>query len=350
MAHPLAQDLDHILRHTRVWELLRGRNIFITGGTGFVGTWLVESLVWANERLGLNTRLLLLTRDPAAFFAKAPASANHNSVHFLRGAAESFCFPEGDFPIVIHASTHRYFDATSQQPTSVFDIEVEGTRRVLNFARTHGTERFLFTSSGAVYGEQPPELTHIPEDYRGAPFTTDSNSAYGQAKRASEFLCTMYAQQFGFAAVIARLFAFSGPHLPLDLNFAIGNFIRDVLSGGPVRIAGDGTPYRSYLYAADLVVWLLTLLIEGKSARPYNVGSARAVTIAELARAVVENTVTEMPIKIARKPIPGVPSNRYVPCVDRARAELALEPLISLDDGIRRMFAWNQVLAGVPSR
>ncbi len=125
-------------------------------------------------------------------------------------------------------------------------------------------------------GNSPPELTHIPEDYAGAPPTTDSTSAYGQAKRASEFLCTMYARQFGFAAVIARLFAFAGPYLPLNLNFAIGNFMRDVLAGGPVRIAGDGTPYRSYLYAADLAVWLLTFLIKGKSARPYNVGSARS--------------------------------------------------------------------------
>lgn len=345
MAHPLERDLDHVLEYTRVWEAIRGRNIFITGGTGFVGTWLVESLLWANERLGLNARLVLLTRDPAAFLAKVPQAGNHKSVHFLRGTIESFRFPEGDFPFVIHAATHKYFEPTPEQPTSIFDIEVEGTRRVLEFARTHRTDRFLFTSSGAVYGKQPPELAHIPEDYRGAPSTTDSNSAYAQSKRVSEFLCTMYARQFGFAAVIARLFAFAGPRLPLDLNFAIGNFIRDVLAGGPVRIFGDGTPSRSYLYAADLAVWLLTLLIDGKSAHPYNVGSAYAVTIAELARAVVYNTIPGTPIEIAHEALPGVPPARYVPLIDRAHVELGLQPLIPLDEAIRRMYAWNRALA-----
>src|SRR6185437_4807997 len=181
MAHPLAQDLDHVLAHTsEVWDALRGQKIFITGGTGFVGTWLVESLVWANERLNLNAQALLLTRSPGRVRVNNPA------LQVLKGDIRSFAYPESDFAFVIHAATEQ-----GHAPSN-FELDIQGTRHVLEFARTHGTRWLLFTSSGAVYGRQPPELTHIPEDYPGAPSTVDLNSGYGQAKRASEFLCANY--------------------------------------------------------------------------------------------------------------------------------------------------------------
>ncbi len=347
MKHPLEQDLDHVLAHTEtLWESLRGQQLFITGGTGFVGTWLVESFVWANERLGLNARALLLTRNPDAFRKKAPHAANHRSIEFLVGDVGSFSFPQGVFPMVIHAATEPHSTPTAEEPGGMFDRDLQATRRMLEFARTHGTSRFLFTSSGAAYGKQPPELSHIPEEYAGAPPTVDLASAYGQGKRASEFLCSLWARQFGFSAILARLFAFAGPYLPLDLNFAVGNFIRDVLRGTPVRIGGDGTPYRSYLYGADLAIWLWTLLSRGQSCRIYNVGSSEAVTIAELAQCVVENTVPGTPIEIAQKPVPGALPVCYVPSIERAENELGLAALVPLDEQIRRMYAWHRFKCG----
>jgi dTDP-glucose 4,6-dehydratase len=213
---------------------------------------------------------------------------------------------------------------------------------VLEFSRTHGTQRLLFTSSGAVYGKQPSEMTHIREDYTGAPSTVDVQSGYGQAKRISEFLCASYAEQYGFAAVIARLFAFTGPHLPLDINFAAGNFVRDALRAGPVRVGGDGTPYRSYLYAADLAIWLWTLLVTGVSNRPYNVGSDRDITIGELARLVASMATPPCRVEIARQPATGTQPSRYVPCVERAQSELGLRQRVPLEEGLRRMLDWNR--------
>jgi len=340
MGHPLERDLDHILAHTAgVWDFLRGERLFITGGTGFVGTWLVESFAWANERLKLNANATILTRNPEAFRTKAPFASNHPAVQLLAGSLQNFDSSLNGCAFVIHAATDQR-QPSPEEPAGTFEREVNGTRRVLEFARERGVKRFLFTSSGAVYGKQPPDLEHVPEDYAGAPYPTAAGSAYGEAKRASELLCASWARQFGFVTVITRLFAFAGPHLPLDSNFAVGNFVRDVLAGGPVRIAGDGTPYRSYLYAADLTIWLWHLLVRGESARPYNVGSPNAITIRNLAQLIVDTVSPGIAIEIARKPSAHAQPERYVPSVDRASNELGLRAMIPLDEQIRRMYEW----------
>jgi dTDP-glucose 4,6-dehydratase len=170
-----------------------------------------------------------------------------------------------------------------------------------------------------------------------------SSSAYGQAKRVSEFMSMMYGRTYGFDSTIARLFAFVGPFLPLSANFAVGNFIRDALAGGPLRIVGDGTPYRSYLYAADLAIWLWTILLRGVPNRPYNIGSARDITIAELARTVIDVTGSGASIETAQRPVTGAAPSRYVPCVDRAASELGLGDHVSLENGIMRTFEWHRM-------
>jgi dTDP-glucose 4,6-dehydratase len=343
MAKLPTEDLDHILEHAGdALRTLAGARIFITGGTGFVGKWLVESLLWANDRLNLRVSAALLTRHPNRFLAESPHLAQHPAVRLLRGNLCNFEFPSGNFTHIIHAAAEPHFDPTPQHPLGTFDAEVDGTRRVLEFAELAGLHRLLFTSSGAVYGKQPPDLTHVPEEYTGAPSSVDMCTAYGQAKRVSEFMCAMYARQYRFSALIARLFAFVGPHLPLDLNFAIGNFIRNALAGHGIRINGDGTPYRSYLYAADLAIWLWTILAQGESARPYNVGSADALTILDLARTVAQVTAPQATIEIATQPQPGAPAPRYVPCTKRAAQELGLSARIPLPDAIRRSFKWHK--------
>lgn len=334
-------DLDDVLKRCEDdWQNLAGARLFITGGTGFVGKWLLESLLWANDRRNLGIFAAVLTRDPDRFRAESPHLAGHSSVELLRGHVHNFDFPAGEFPFVIHAATERPFEPDPSHPASTFDLDQEGTRRVLEFARTHKTRRLLFTSSGAVYGKQPADLAQMPEDYAGAPLTTDAGSAYGQAKRVSEFLCTMYGRQHDFAALIARLFAFVGPYIPLDQNFAAGNFIRDAVTGVPITVKGDGTTCRSYLYASDLAVWLWRILIRGESARPYNVGSGASVTIAELARTVSKMTRVEIPIEILGIPVPGAPPARYVPSVERAEKELALQATVPLEEAVRRTYNW----------
>jgi dTDP-glucose 4,6-dehydratase len=338
----LARDLDHVIEHTRgLWDEMRDSQVFVTGGTGFFGCWLLESFAWANDRLGLNATAAVLTRKPEAFRRKAPHLADHPAIRLLAGDVRTFDFPAGDFPFVIHAATEASARQTHEAPLEMLDTIVEGTRRVLEFARLHGTRKLLFTSSGAVYGKQPPQITHIAEEYGGGPDLADPRSVYGEGKRLAELMCSLHASKQAFECKVARCFAFVGPHLPLDIHFAIGNFIRDALGGGPVRVSGDGTPYRSYLYAADLAVWLWTILFRGRSLRPYNVGSERDLTVADLARRVADALSPELTVEVARQAPPGQAPERYVPSTRRAREELGLREHVDLQEAIRRTARWH---------
>ncbi|MEO6965538.1 MAG: NAD(P)-dependent oxidoreductase, partial [Acidobacteriaceae bacterium] len=259
-----------------------------------------------------------------------------------------FSFPSGDFPFVIHAATEsvRTNPSDTSDPShpseALLSTIVEGTRRCLEFAESHGTSKFLLTSSGAVYGPQPSDMTHIAEDYSGAPDVLRPQSVYGEGKRVAEMLCALSAARSRMECKIARCFAFVGPHLPLNAHFAIGNFVRDAMRGGPVVIQGDGTPRRSYLYAADLAIWLWTLLFRAESLRAFNVGSEQDQSIREVAEAVVSAIQPGAEIQVARATTPGAPVQRYVPSVQAAKKALHLDEGITLEDAIRRTAAWNE--------
>ena len=333
-----------------MWDALRGERIFVTGGTGFVGTALVEAFVAANAAHDLGARIVLLTRDAARFAARAPHLANDRAVELVAGDAVDFAPPRGRFAFVVHAATERYHAADAARPLSVFERDLAATRRVLELAREAGAARFLFTSSGAVYGRQPADLANVPEDYPGAPGTTEAGTEYGQSKRASEFACASYARVFGVGAVIARLFTFVGPHLALDEGYAVGDFLRDVLAGRAIRIAGDGTAVRSYLYSADLAIWLWTMLLRGTPGRAYNAGSPHAVSIRELAAAVAAAVAPGTPVEVAREAVPGRAGPRYVPCTRRAEDELGLRVRVPLRDALVRTYEFLERSRTSPAR
>jgi dTDP-glucose 4,6-dehydratase len=332
-----AADLEHIFRHTeRLWRKLDGARFFITGGTGFFGLWLLETIVYMRQRLGLNLRAAILTRDSRAFFQKTPFLARQSCFDWISGDVRTFDFPAGEFSHVIHAA------ATSSrtiQTQEMLDTLVDGTRRVLQFAAQSHCRRLLFISSGAVYGPQPPELPRIPETHPHGPNPLDPASAYGEGKRLAELLCAIATREANLPCVIARCFAFIGPHLPLDAHFAAGNFLRDAMNGGPIRVESDGRAERSWLYMADLMIWLLTLLTRGKPAYPYNVGSGECFSVAELATRVKKLSGVDCPV-LLRDPPNSAPPPRYVPDIRRAREELGLEVRIGINEAILRAMNW----------
>jgi dTDP-glucose 4,6-dehydratase len=313
---------------------LDGCRLFLTGGTGFVGKSLLDLLDEQVRSWQPDLRVRVLSRTPERFLREHPRYARMPWLTFQQGDVVDLQFADGGHTHVLHAAADTH-PVGGQSALQWFDQIVEGTRRVLDFALQAHAKRFLLTSSGAIYGPQPLELASLAEDYLGAPPTDLPSSLYGQAKRGAEQLCTLYRGRDGLETVIARCFAFVGEHLELDGPFAIGNFIRDALRGDVIRIRGDGTPVRTYMYGADLAEWLLRLLFEGKAGRAYNVGSDRRLTLLEVATIVRDVLSPGKEIVVESAPVARANRSRYVPNVDRAQRELGLTCRTSLEAAIR---------------
>jgi nucleoside-diphosphate-sugar epimerase len=320
---------------------LGNARLLITGGTGFVGTWMLETYLAASDAFGLQGELSVLSRDPKAFTEQYPFLASHPRLRVVQGDVRAFPRDLGTFDAIIHAATPASAQVNDETPDVMLDTIVTGMRSVVALAVASGPIPLLFTSSGAVYGLQPPTLSHVDESYTGGPDPLDARNAYHEGKRLAELLGAIAHERHGTAVKIARLFAFVGPRLPIDRHFAIGNFIGDVLGGRPIVVKGDGSPVRSYLYAADMTTWLWRILLRAPAGRAYNVGSEQAVTIAETAHAVAAAGDRATAIEIRQK-AGSSPPHRYVPSTARAREELALNESVGLADGITRTFAWHR--------
>lgn len=346
-AELIRDDIARVLPYFGDADGLEDASFFLTGGTGFVGVWLINALLALSEQRSLGLRITVLTRNPERFERLEPELASR--VRLWRGDILDFKFPQGDYKYIIHAATETDGRLIEAFPEKQFDSIVNGTRRVLDFAAERGCRRLLYVSSGAVYGRQPPEISHIAEDYTGAPDITMSgerHAVYGEGKRAAELFCRLRELSSGLEILIARLFAFAGPYLPTDGYFAIGNFIKDVLEGRKIVISGDGTPVRSYMHPADLALWLLVILCRGCPVGAYNVGSDEEISIRDTAALVADEACEPIEIEIRKQPNPGVLPDRYVPSVERAKRELGLGLHFGLRESVVETLNWHRLLSG----
>lgn len=255
------------------------KRIFMTGGTGLVGRWLVKTI----QRDLPDWQITILTRSPEK-------NADLD-VELVKGAVETFDFPRQRFDYIVHAA-------------------VDQTERLLDMCRRDDAT-MLYTSSGAVYGRGEKSQVPIPEE-RSMNLDTD----YAIKKGLGEVECG----RSKLDVKIARLFTFAGKGQPLDYHYAIGNFIRDGLKGGPIVLRGGGEIYRSYMHYSEMAAWLLDILVGGKAGRPYNVGSEQAITIRQLAYDVADAfglEVQELPAMVDQ-------NEWYVPRTLRVRSELGL--------------------------
>jgi nucleoside-diphosphate-sugar epimerase len=339
--NPLAADLDHILDHTReLWEEVREQRIFLTGGTGFIGRWLVESFVWANDSLRLGSRMTILSRSPEGFLKTAPHLATHAAITIHPGDVRTFEYPSQPFGYVVHAASSPNRIVLNADAQDAADIIVKGTQHTLEFSRYCGSRKFLFLSSGAVYGNQSSGEEKISEEYPGVPNHLNTGSTYGEAKRRAEQLCAQYSARGSFQSTMARCFSLVGPFMHLDTHFAVGNFLRDALAGARIRVTGDGTPVRSYLYSADLAIWLWTILFRGKPLQPYNVGSENAISLKELAEMIARLSPTKTSVELGEQIMKGNRVDRYIPSTDLARNELCVMQWIDLDTALQKTMQW----------
>jgi len=332
-----AEDLQrcHEVVGLESWRSLAGQKIFLTGGTGFFGKALLRHHLYSE--CSAACEIVVLSRNPEQFLAAYPEFSDNPSIAFVKGDIQQRDSLPRDltFTHVLHAATESTI-GPSLTSLQCYDQIVDGTRNILDFAVAAGARRFLLTSSGAIYGPQPADLAAISEDCPTSPPLAESSTAYGQAKRAAEHLCALVGAQHGLETVVARCFAFVGEDLPLDVHFAIGNFIRDAVTADAITVSGDGTPLRTYLHQTDLAHWLFTLLEHGRPGQAYNVGSDEVISISELAHMVRHILSPEKPVHFLGQPGPGSARNRYVPDIHKAQRDLGLSVTLSLAEAIRR--------------
>jgi nucleoside-diphosphate-sugar epimerase len=308
-----------------------GSRILLTGGTGFLGSWLLSSLLTADADLALDLDVTVLTRDPVAL-----PGISSPRVHLLQGDVRGVDLP-GEYDLIVHAAAgaSTQFGIGDAEPRKMISTVVTGTEKVIECAaRTRA--RLLFVSSGAVYG---PLTIAASEDMFVGPDPLDTHSAYGESKRLAETMCAAATAAGEVDAVIVRFFAFIGPRIPLDSYYAAGNFLADALGKRPISVSGTGQPVRSYLYCGDLPEWCWAAASRGTPGRAYNVGSNEPVTIAELARSIGALTSPPCPVEIEGGGQHGT-APRYVPDITRATAELGVRPRTSLEDGLRATYEW----------
>ncbi len=337
MIHPLpSSDLDEVLEASRSsLSELRSARILLTGATGFLGKWLLETFSAANRELSLHAELTALSRDPETFCERAPHLAREKSITWLRGDVRALEKLPGKFTHIIHAATPVGGQYENQE---TYETTVEGTKRILSLAGRPeiGSPKLLYLSSGAVYGELPPGVESASEDSAQEGGRNLAPFSYGLAKKEAERLCHASSTP----TVIARCFAFLGPHIPLDQTFAAGAFIASALQKETLVVRGDGTAVRSYMYPSDLMSWLWTLLIQGKPGRTYNVGSEEAVTIRQLAARIAGQQ--NLGFEVLGMTVEGRSASRYLPNTSRVRSELGLMCSVSLDEACRRTLDWYE--------
>ena len=339
----IRQDLTAAFEgHEGVLEPLRGGHLLITGGTGFVGTWLAEAAAFLNDERGFDLHPILMARETDAFDAALPHLARRPEFRLVRGDVRGLRDLPAEVQWIVHAGATPDNRVHNTDPLRTMDTIVNGTKAALEAAiRLPLLAGFLNVSSGLVYGPQPAGAARTAEeDFHG--FDPSAfGSVYAESKRMAETLCFAYANQQRLRVVNARPFAFVGPYQHLDRPWAINNFIRDGLHGGPIRILGDGETVRSYLYPADMAVWMLAILASGRSGESYNVGSPQEITLRAAAEMVSDQLPARPAVTASAPAARQAGHNRFVPDVTRAQKALGLGLRFDLTTAIRRTLQWN---------
>ncbi len=325
------------------WSSLRGADLLLTGCTGPFGWWLLHRLSHASAYEGLRLdRMTVLTRQPARVRPWLERLHHGLQTEIVEADIREIGQTRLDATHVVHGATTSAAETSAgASDRSKFETVVDGTRALIRALEARPPRRLLYVSSGIAYG-----ASHggpLREDSNSAPCTTDGSAALGHAKRAAEFLLSCAASTWGASLVIARCFTFSGPGLPLDLHYALGNFVSQALAGDHIVINGDGTPIRSYMHLGDMAVWLLEMLTHrGDLAKPriFNVGSDQYLSIRQLAELVAAKSGKNTHIQALGRREINISGNQipiYAPIIERAKAELGLKLWTTLDDSISQM-------------
>ena len=335
----LNSDFIEIFNDTKnLWKKIKNQNIFLTGCTGFFGYWILKSFSIANKKLKLKATAYVLTRQKNIKKSLIYKLCKDPSIVFYNGDIRNFKYPKKKFKFIIHGATTSARETfENQDPLVKANTIIEGTKYILEFAKSSFCKNFMYLSSGAVYGNYSPSNEKVTDKSLSAPLTNDKNfnlNALGNSKRISELLVSIYSDKKYFNTKIARCFSFIGPFIPLDIHYAVGNFLKRSVLKKPIKINSDGSALRSYMYMSDLTTWLITILFSGKNNEIYNVGSEDKINIMNLAKLINRLTKNNNKIqynKIKRKTV-------YIPSNKKIRKELKVKQKIKLNEAILKTY------------
>lgn len=313
------------------------KTILITGGTGFFGRWILQILCTLILEKNFQINLYVLSRNPKRFLENNADYPFDQCIHFISGDVTNFELPNIKLDYLIHMATTAASETfQGEDQLQKLDLLYRGTRNTLEQAVKCGVKKVLFTSSGVAYG--PSNGLPFSEDMLQAPETTQVSSALGEGKRLAEYLIGYYSLKGGFEYSIARCFSFFGPFLPLDIHYAIGNFINDALNKDEITVKGSGAELRSYLYIADAWVWLLKVLVHADN-EIYNVGSSNVISIADLATLIRDILAPYKKVDILgmNHDVGNFSRNSYIPNNNKILNKFDLYEWTSLSQGIKRM-------------
>jgi len=343
LAAALRSDCSSAVTDVSKLVKLRGQRLLVTGGTGFMGSWIAEMVAYLNDEHGFGIELLLMAPTAESFSARAPHLASRPDVTLIEQDVRDLTVLPTGVTYVIHAAGTPDNRVHVTDPLRTMGTIARGTSAVLQAAAASvELQKVLNVSSGLIYGAQPLDMPGIPESHAGGPEPDSISAVYAEAKRYAETEAAAWRSVDKLPVVTARPFAFIGPHQGLDKPWAVNNFLRDALLGGPIRILGDADTVRSYMYPSDMAFWLLTILAEGVPGTAYNVGSSEAITLGALAERIAASF--ETPPLVVCRPLGEPRITRFVPDVSRAEKTLGLSVTVDLDSAIERTLAWHRAM------
>lgn len=325
------------------WDKIKGKNVLVTGGTGLIGSTLIKALCYASTVKGLQVKIFALVRN----LEKAERMLGHEngSLHFIKGSVENLPVINVPIDYIIHGASPTASLFFVQHPVETIQIAVKGTSYLLKLAREKAVKSFVYLSSMEVYGA-PQADTLIPESQGCTLDSMAVRSCYPIAKRLCENLCASYAQEYHVPAKVIRLAQTFGPGVLKDDKRVFAEFARDAMEGKDIVLQTAGTSRREYLYTADAVSAILTVLLNGAEGQVYNAGNPGTYcSIVEMAQMIVQK-IAQNKIQVHMPPITeGKDNNSKFPPAHHLHLdvsklkELGWEPTRGLKEMYERMIA-----------
>jgi nucleoside-diphosphate-sugar epimerase len=319
-------------------DKLRDSHILITGGTGFIGKWLTEMLIYLNETFGFNVTIYLLARN----IPKVTNYSKLDYIHFIKSDTKNIKELPSVLNYIIHAAGTPDSKDHVSNPIKTVETFVKGTQNILDLAsRLPNLIKFINISSNKIYGNN---YSTNPMDEKNSTILDYSNQdVYSESKRMSETLCKSYMSELYLPIIIVRPFAFIGPFQLLEKPWAVNNFIRDAILGGPIRILGNEFTTKSYMYGSDLANYILNILSTGKIGEVYNIGSPSPITLVELANKIKQLINSELEIKIRSSKDNYNKTIFDVPLTSKIENELGVKEAFGIDEALKRTILWNNL-------